>query len=266
MTNTPIFGFRLVAESTTESGKAASANENALIAEALFKRRVESRSTAAPPGSPADADVYIVPDGSGSPAPSGAFAGHENEIAIYYNGWLFVAAVNGPIFYVADEGIYVKYDDSGSPAAWAEYTAPTSAFKGARAYASGATSITASNTVIALASESYDTDALHDNATNNSRITVDEAGYWEFWGEVTWDSSSAYVYTFCGLRLNGTTFIGEQQFVRSTSSSTSQKVQVHSGPVSLSVNDYVELLAAGSPTSNCRTGEYATWLAARKVG
>lgn len=118
MSETPIFGFRLVGENTTEAGKAASANENALIAEALFKQRVESRSIADPPGSPSNADVYIVPASDTSPAPSGAWAGHEDEIAIYYNGWLFVAPINGPVFYVVDEDLSVKYDTTASPPAW----------------------------------------------------------------------------------------------------------------------------------------------------
>lgn len=118
MSETPIFKFRLVAENTTEKGKADSANENALIAEALFKQRVESRSISAPPGSPSDGQIWIVPDASASPAPSGAWAGHEDELALYYNGWLFIAPINGPVFYVADEDLYVKYDDTASPPAW----------------------------------------------------------------------------------------------------------------------------------------------------
>lgn len=209
MSETPIFKFRLVAENTTEKGKADSANENALIAEALFKQRVESRSISAPPGSPSNGQIWIVPDASASPAPSGAWAGHEDELALYYNGWIFIAPINGPVFYVADEDLYVKYDDTASPPAWIvggpdtflglsdtsasysgqagkavvvnggetglEFGAASGAFSGAVVGKDAAQTISSgANTLISwpLDPDPIDTDNYHDPTSNNSRIVA----------------------------------------------------------------------------------------------
>jgi len=119
MTETPLFGFRLVAGNASEAAKIAAANENALLFESLFKQQVISRTTSVPPGAPADGAAYIVSDPAASPAPSGAWAGHGNEIAIFYNGWLFALPVQGPRFWVNDESVYVHYDVTASPDAWA---------------------------------------------------------------------------------------------------------------------------------------------------
>lgn len=118
MTETPLFGFRLVAANATEAAKIGAANENALLFESLFKQQVISRSTSAPPGSPTDGDVYIIPDPASSPAPSGAWAGHGNKITIFYNGWLVALPVQGPRFWVNDESVYVHFDTTGSPSVW----------------------------------------------------------------------------------------------------------------------------------------------------
>ncbi len=118
MTTTPLFGFRLIAANAAEAAKIAAMNENALIFEALFTQRAKSRSTSTPPGSPANGEVWIVPDPASSPAPSGAWAGHGNQITIYYNGWLFALPIQGPRFWIEDESVYVHYDAASSPASW----------------------------------------------------------------------------------------------------------------------------------------------------
>lgn len=63
-----------------------------------------------PPGSPADGDAYIV-----AATATGAWTGHENDIAFYYNGWIYVTPIEGTEAYVQDED--TKYRYSGS--AWA---------------------------------------------------------------------------------------------------------------------------------------------------
>lgn len=61
-----------------------------------------------PPGSPAEGDRYLV----GS-APTGAWAGHAEEVAYYSGGWLFLQPLPGWRAYVVGDSEYV-FDDSSS--------------------------------------------------------------------------------------------------------------------------------------------------------
>lgn len=71
----------------------------------------ESVGDNAPPGSPAEGDIYVV-----GTAGTGAFSGHNEEVAIYYNGaWLFLPALSGMIAYAIDEDAYYYHD---SASAW----------------------------------------------------------------------------------------------------------------------------------------------------
>lgn len=45
-------------------------------------------------------------------------------------------------------------------------------------------------TVLAFNSERYDTDSMHDNATNNNRITVQTAGVYSLKASLTWEGNS----------------------------------------------------------------------------
>lgn len=78
--------------------------------DALLFCSVINMSTSAPPGSPANGDAYIV-----NPSGSGAWAGHNNAIAIWTTDnpatpgglWEFYAAAKGVIVYsVADVALY----------------------------------------------------------------------------------------------------------------------------------------------------------------
>jgi hypothetical protein len=73
---------------------------------------VVSRSTVTPPGSPAQGDAYLIPD-SGA---TGAWVGHDDEIAVYFSGWTYVEAETYWLLRVADEGGAV-YEWTGT--AWA---------------------------------------------------------------------------------------------------------------------------------------------------
>tara|TARA_R110002020_G_scaffold152949_3_gene332036 strand:- start:393 stop:1040 length:648 start_codon:yes stop_codon:yes gene_type:complete len=45
-------------------------------------------------------------------------------------------------------------------------------------------------TLVAFTSETFDTDTMHDNTTNNSRITAKTAGYYWITSQVAWDSNA----------------------------------------------------------------------------
>lgn len=85
---------------------------------------VIDRDLSAPPGSCADGATYIV-----GPTATGAWAGHENDIAISVgtnaaNGWYFRDPEWGMLAYIRDESPAMHYwDAASSPAAWAVFTA-----------------------------------------------------------------------------------------------------------------------------------------------
>lgn len=74
-----------------------------------------SLSVTAPPGSPAAGDVYIVPPGA-----TGAWTGHDNDVAFYNSGWQFLTPKTGWLAFVISEGTRYEFID-GSPAAWEVY-------------------------------------------------------------------------------------------------------------------------------------------------
>jgi len=72
--------------------------------------RVESYADD-PPGSPSLGEAYLIGE-----APSGAWAAHADEIAIYtVNGWVFINPDNvaGLVLYVADEDSSYQFTDAG---------------------------------------------------------------------------------------------------------------------------------------------------------
>lgn len=70
-------------------------------------------------------------------------------------------------------------------------------------------------TVLAFNSELFDTDTMHDNATNNSRLTVNTAGKWLFGFNGRWENNSAG-QRHVRLLKNGTTIVGQQQLQPTT--------------------------------------------------
>jgi hypothetical protein len=74
-----------------------------------FPYAVLDKDTTAPPGSPSIGDAYLLYG-----TPSGAWAGHVDDIAIYTaRGWEFIEAPIGRFLYVEDEDAYYHLDDNG---------------------------------------------------------------------------------------------------------------------------------------------------------
>jgi len=76
MSETPSLGLPLLA--AEQAQKHVTHNEAISALDALVQLAVKDRGLAAPPGSPAAGDRYIVAAGA-----SGAWAGHESEIAAW---------------------------------------------------------------------------------------------------------------------------------------------------------------------------------------
>jgi hypothetical protein len=66
-----------------------------------FHLSIKDRDLTAPPGSPADGDTYIV-----KAAATGAWAGHETQVAVYDGtgaAWVFYTPRTGWVAYIEDE-------------------------------------------------------------------------------------------------------------------------------------------------------------------
>lgn len=111
-----------------------------------------------------------------------------------------------------------------------------------RVYQTTTTSLSTTFASIAFGAENFDTDTMHDNTTNNSRITIKTAGKFSVGGQASTAANAAL-----GVRilLNGTTVISR---VFQGNSSATEGANV-STIYDFAVNDYIELQAAlGSGT------------------
>lgn len=112
MSETPNLGLPLLA--TAQAQKHVTHNEALLALDALVQCAVLDRDLAAPPGSPAEGDRYIV---AGSP--TGAWAGHAGEVVAFSAGaWSFHEPKAGFLAFVADEAMLLVHDG----AAWSPAT------------------------------------------------------------------------------------------------------------------------------------------------
>lgn len=109
---------------------------------------------------------------------------------------------------------------------------------GARVYHSVDQSLgNAATTVLAFNSELKDTDTIHSNSTNNSRLTCKTDGCYAIGGTVVFAANATGLRQIL-IRLNGATTIAVQR-VPANSSDSILSVATH---YTLSANDYVELL------------------------
>lgn len=142
-------------------------------------------------------------------------------------------------------------------------------FRGVRAYRSATAQSIPNDTVTAvqLNAESFDSDALHDNTTNNTRFTI-PAGYAGKWMII---GTCQYVSNVTGRRhariqKNGTTLLGFTQVSTFTGggSTNAQTATV----AALVAGDYVELHAYqdSGGALNLEAGEGSSWLAAYYLG
>jgi hypothetical protein len=58
--------------------------------------------------------------------------------------------------------------------------------------------------------ERWDTDTMHDNSTNNTRITLTTAGKYRIIGQVAWDNTDSDGFRLVRILLNGATIIAQK--------------------------------------------------------
>lgn len=89
-----------------QAQKHVTVNEALLLVDTLVFLALLSRSLNAPPASPAAGARYLV-----AASPSGAWAGHAGEIALFQDGgWTFLVPRSGWRAVVLDEGIEILFD------------------------------------------------------------------------------------------------------------------------------------------------------------
>lgn len=122
--------------------------------------------------------------------------------------------------------------------------------------------------VVPFNQERFDNDTMHDNVTNNTRITCKTAGKYQINASVYFNAISATGIRFAGIRINGTTYIAaEQTGPDGAGNSTALSV---SGLWQLAVNDYIELVcyqnSGGNVTlASAGGGSYSPVLSAVRV-
>lgn len=165
----------------------------------------------------------------------------------------------------------LKYITRATLAADAAFTgAYAPVFSGARAYRTTTQSLnTATWTAIGLDAEDFDTATYHDNATNNSRMTVPTTGKYVAFGGIAF-ASNATGTRYIGIWKNSIatgSVLANTNRAASSESALNNNLDISTGPVALTAGDYVEL--AGYQNSggalNVISGTDTTWLSLMRV-
>lgn len=128
----------------------------------------------------------------------------------------------------------------------------------------------ANNTITAISLQTetagFDSEAMHDTVTNNSRLTCVTAGKFLVIGNLAW-AANATGYRVAFLKYNGSTYFAEDY--RATLGAGDVTAQIVVGLISLAVSDYVELWGVQTSLSGLNasnTGNGSCSLAAVRVG
>ncbi len=120
-------------------------------------------------------------------------------------------------------------------------------------------------TAIQFDAEYFDTDTMHDNVTNNTRITIKTAGYYAIGGCVEW-ASNIVGARLLQIRKGGTTILASAVYNSDQNGNAPGTVQT---AVYLAVNDYLELLVYQASGANLNTAtmyDYSPVLYAMRIG
>lgn len=110
-------------------------------------------------------------------------------------------------------------------------------------------------TPVQFDNESYDTNTMHDNVTNNTRITFTTAGIYSVSGNVVWAAAAGGRRNIT-IKLNGTTYLVQQELPLSSTNDASGSFSLQHSFIAgdyIEVNVYqssggaINLNAAGSP-------------------
>lgn len=103
MVRTPKLGLPYLAAGQAQ--KHVTVNEGLRLVDGLVQMTAESRASTAPPATPGEGAIYIVPPGA-----TGGFAGHVGDVARYIDtGWEFLSPQDGWLAHVRDEAAFVCF-------------------------------------------------------------------------------------------------------------------------------------------------------------
>ena len=191
-----------------------------------------------------------VPVGVGphshTPAAIGAIS---NSLTTTTGDLIYAASANTPArLGIGSTGQVLSV--SGGVPAWATIsTSPT--FVGCRAYQSGDTTIPVSTDVImGFNNENFDTNGFHDNATNNSRMTIPSgyAGKYAVWANLAYSGSSGTNRVVQILK-NGSV-VAETYSPSSTSNAMTVFINLN---MDLAVGDYLQVRTNSQGASSSLT-------------
>lgn len=142
--------------------------------------------------------------------------------------------------YAKANGLLYSKDDAGTETALGGSSIPVGS--GARVYNNANISI-ADNTSTALTfnSERNDTDTYHSTASNQSRLVAPTTGIYIFGGSIKWDTNDTDGFRSLGLRLDGTTNLGNTEMI-ATAVALAGPRQTIVGMYFLTAAQYIELM------------------------
>ena len=104
----------------------------------------------------------------------------------------------------------------------------------------------ATNTAVAYAAEYFDTDGLHDNVTENTKLTAAIAGKYAVFATVEWDSNDTG-FRQLAFRVNGTTYVAVDRRNAVVGEHTFNSLSTE---VNLAASEYVEVIVYQNSTGN----------------
>lgn len=182
---------------------------------------------------------------------------HEQQIALKGISTPATPSSGYTRVYAKTDGKLYRKDDAGNEYEVGATIVTGSTFIGCRVYQTGATALTTSWVSCAFAAEDFDTNTMHDNSTNNTRITIAVSGKYVIGGVVSVTSN-----TIVGarIRLNGSTILGRQVQGNSAQTEGACVTAIYD----LVAGDYIELQGLASSLST--TGDTNTNFWAYLVG
>lgn len=147
---------------------------------------------------------------------------------------------------------------------WTFSTAPSIPHRGALVYLDSNQVIGATESAVAFDQESYDTDAIHDNSTNNSRLTVPSGvTKVQLFGHSEVTGGTGQVHEV-NIGKNGTSFyIGKAKNTEGSINATPRGLVVSSPVLTVTSGDYFELFLRSPADASFQTlgsaTNYSTW-------
>lgn len=106
MATSPNLGITYL-DTDGQDGAETAINDVIIAIDALLHLAIEDRDLSTPPGSPSNGQRWLV-----KATGTGDWAGHDGEIAGYYDGWRFWSPQEGFDMWVKDENKKLIYDGS----------------------------------------------------------------------------------------------------------------------------------------------------------